>query len=241
MDRQRNGTSRLIGNDIIDLSLPPVSAKVDNSRFMNRICSSEEEKLLAATQKQQLLLWYMWSAKESAYKIAKKYHSETVFSPKQFIVNRISSCIWLNNEVDGEVSYKGMHIPVRWQHRSTYIHCVGVWPDQTGAFDEIAVGIEDLSSAEIIVEKRLSRHETESILSSTSQRVRQLAKQLLSEHGLNDVEIIRHRAGNCWGPPYIRRHKRILTECDLSLSHHGRFIAAAVWVKENGDWRSREE
>ncbi len=232
-DQQRTDLIPLVGNDIIDLNLPAVANKADVARFVNRICSPEEEELLAAAQDQRLLLWYMWSAKESAYKVAKKYCCETVFSPQQFIVNRISSAS--NTAVSGWVAYKGMDIPVCWQHRSTYIHCVGVWPDQTATFDEIVVGIEDLSSTKRVAKDQLSRQETESIHSLPSQRVRQLAKQLLADHGLNDVEIIRHRVGSRWGPPRLWRDNQVVAECNLSLSHHGQFIAAAVRIKEQKD------
>ncbi len=235
MNQRKTDINLIVGNDIIDLNLSVVANKADDLRFVKRICSPDEEDLLAVAEDQQLLLWYIWSAKESAYKIAKKYCCATVFSPQQFIVNRISSAIRSDTEASGEVTYQGMQIPVRWQHRSTNIHCVGVWPDQAAAFDEVVVGIDDLSSTKRVTGDRLSQQETESIHSVPSQRVRQLAKRLLAEHGVNNVEIIRHRVGNRWGPPRLWHDKRVLAEYDVSLSHHGQFIAAAVRIKAQSD------
>jgi phosphopantetheinyl transferase (holo-ACP synthase) len=241
MNQRRIDTHPLVGNDIIDLNLPAVINKANDLQFVQRICSPQEIELLTTTQDRGLQLWYMWTAKESAYKIAKKYCSATIFSPRQFTVSSIPSVIQPNTNASGSVSYQRMHIPVRWQQRSTYIHCVGVWPEQTAAFNEIIIGVEDLSTTPRVTEERLSEEERESVYSPVcvrartgrliSQRVRELAKRLLAEHGLNDVEIIRHRVGNRWGPPQIWRDRRMLKECDLSLSHHGQFIAAAVQIK----------
>ncbi|HUO86978.1 MAG TPA: hypothetical protein VM617_06275, partial [Thermoanaerobaculia bacterium] len=63
-----------------------------------------------------------------------------------------------------------------------------------------------------------------------SQAVRRLAKALAREAGLGPVEIVRERRGARLGPPrlYARAAAAPLAGWDLSLSHDGRFGAAAL-------------
>lgn len=225
--------SVLIGNDVVDLSLPETQEKDRLSRFAKRVCTREEQTLLAGTDRPHLMLWALWSAKETAYKIAKKHRSETIFSPIRFIVEPASLPLFSGESVAiGNVRYQGTEIQVRWHSAEEYIHCVGIWADRS--LNEVLVAVAregDRSLQEVVGEKPLSLREELSAPSPASQQARQLAKQLLAEQGFRDVEIVREQNQERFDPPRAWHHGRLLAGCDLSLSHHGRFVAAAVWVE----------
>ncbi len=224
--------SVLIGNDVVDLSLPETQDKAHILRFIKRVCTLKEQSLLDEAQAPHRMLWALWSAKETAYKIAKKRRPEIIFSPIRFVVEPVS-LFPCNGEavVMGNVRHRETEIQICWHCTGEYIHCVGIGADKP--LEEVLTAVVREGNRSLhkeIEEKPLSSREALSALSPASQRVRQLAKQLLAVRGLSGVEIVRERNRDRFGPPRVWHRGRPLAGCDLSLSHHGRFVAAAIWV-----------
>lgn len=73
----------IIGNDIIDLSYWLPLNKASNPRYIDKICTQEEQAALALAEDANLLLLRLWSMKEAAYKIAVKLGAERAFIPKR--------------------------------------------------------------------------------------------------------------------------------------------------------------
>jgi phosphopantetheinyl transferase (holo-ACP synthase) len=69
----------MIGNDIVDLKLASSSPNCRRKRFIDKVFSVEEQKIISHSSDPFLTIWLLWSMKESAYKIYARQHSE-IFS-----------------------------------------------------------------------------------------------------------------------------------------------------------------
>jgi phosphopantetheinyl transferase (holo-ACP synthase) len=79
---------RAIGNDVVDLGDPEAAAGACHARFEKRVFAPEEVALLDASagSRRLRLRWTLWAAKEAAYKVARKRDATIVFSPRRFMV-----------------------------------------------------------------------------------------------------------------------------------------------------------
>jgi len=217
-------TPLLVGNDIVDLGLPQTRHKALDARFIERVFAPEERAVLSASCTPERTLWCLWSAKEAAYKVVKKRYPATLFSHKKFVVTGTSAPT--PEPFEGCVSYEQVDVAVRWHLNEAYVHCVGVWPPGA-AVEAVDAGVRRSDDAQL-ARFTLSERERRSARLPASQSARQLAKQLLARRGLETVEIVRPRAEGRLLAPRLWQRGRRLEGSDVSLSHHGRFVAAVI-------------
>jgi hypothetical protein len=77
----------MVGNDVVDLSDPESSCDARHSRFDQRVFAPEEFEALSIEYSDVQRRWILWSAKEAAYKAARRECAGIVFSPARFTVN----------------------------------------------------------------------------------------------------------------------------------------------------------
>lgn len=196
--------SPALGNDVVDLTGPRTRGKAQDARFLARVCTpAERARIVAAPpQERDRLLWQVWSAKEAAFKVARKRLGRPAFSPARFETSFASAG-------EGEVRFRGWAVPVAWQVSADFVHCLGAWPRRPSG---ILSAVRAVERAE-----------------EPSEAVRVLARRLLAARGLSGVTIGREGRE----PPYLldlASGRRLPGE--VSLSHHGRFVAAAIWLPE---------
>jgi phosphopantetheinyl transferase (holo-ACP synthase) len=169
-----------------------------HARFDARVFTCEERAALAAAPDPERLRWSLWAAKEAAYKCLKKLAPETCFSPARFAVR-------LDTETRGTVDAGGRRLRVALFREGDALHAV--------ASDE-----GDPGAALCALAQRTGAEDP-------SQAVRALARQAAAaELGCHPEQLSIVREGR---RPRLRRIGG-LPELDLSLSHHGRFVAAAL-------------
>ncbi len=213
----------LVGNDIVDLNGPGVGEKHRDRRFLDRVCTLGERAFIADAPDSVRALWMIWSAKEAAFKIAAKLVPCTIFAHRAFRV-------WPLSLHAGRVQYDGQEVEVDWECNSDFIHCVG----RTGGAGKrpisVAVRHGDDAFEAAVAGQVLTARESESVCSIESAAVRRVAKSLAIHIGLRDAEIVRVRgAASGWAPPRVECNGRPAPGFDVSLSHDGRFVAAAVF------------
>jgi phosphopantetheine--protein transferase-like protein len=76
----------MVGNDVVDLGDPETEARVRHPRFDERVFTGVERAALRMSAEPERLRWVLWAAKEAAYKLAKKDDARTVLSPRTFEV-----------------------------------------------------------------------------------------------------------------------------------------------------------
>jgi len=213
-------TKRTIGNDVVALHLDQSKDKSKDQRFLNRVFAGEEIKQIQGSKNPDKMLWSLWAAKEAAYKIVKKLNPKTVFSHKKFEVDYESKA----------VRFEGIIIPVVWVQNEDYVHCFGCHADYDFNFDLIETQVLKIEDPffDGCDEAFFSKDERLSIKSKESLYARFLAKQMLQKQGYTKIEIIRKKTGSSYDPPMVFQSKKQIEDIDVSLSHHGEWIAVVI-------------
>ena len=196
-----------IGNDLIDLQDPACKDKFANPRFLKRICQEEECRVISQSINPHLMLWTLWACKEAAYKALSK-QEPIPFIPPHWICEQIDEKHWC-------CSYQGKQTIIRMVLDSPdYLHAIGVVEGDKKAFRFIVdrVFVMPLGTSE-------------------SSYVRQQAQILLTQQGYPDCTIVREFQDGKLLPPQIMVEGKRLLECDVSLSHDGRYGAVAIGIR----------
>ncbi len=229
----------LVGNDIVDLNKAGYPDKHKNSRFVSRVFSEHEQRAIFNSKNPDLTLWMIWAAKETAFKLVSKISGPPVFSHKKFatVLQRFKELDEISIECAAKVTYTEHFFDMRIFANRECVHAVG-----SGLQDSEKTGSVIFSNTKFLdsrerekwgSEIRLEKHFTEAELSSIrypeSGLVRFFCKQeIASKLKIEpaDLQIIRPEEQNKSLPPFLLLDdKRV--NIDVSLSHHGRWLAWA--------------
>jgi len=202
----------MIGNDVVDLGEPEVLAPERHPRWDARVFSPPELETIHASGAPERLRWILWAAKEAAYKVARKLDRRTVFSPPRFEVH-------LDATLRGHVDHPGGTLPVVVDEAPGRIHAVA--SDSAPERDEVL--------EQVVV------WDGEATLAGKALRAR-VRRELAARLGLASEEIEIERIGRI---PVVLAQGSPL-DVDLSLSHHGGFVAFACDLREGAGAWARE-
>lgn len=87
----------MIGNDIVDLKMAALESNWKRPRFLDKVFSNKEQKLILNSEKQSQMVWLLWSMKEAAYKIYVQQYGERIFNPKKIRCKLVSKSEGLVN------------------------------------------------------------------------------------------------------------------------------------------------
>ena len=201
----------LVGNDIVDLHDPESRPEALHNRFDTRVFTSDEREVLNTSASAHALRWTLWAAKESAYKVAKKLDPAVRFLPRDFVVRRLA-------EGRAVVVHETGPFDVRLRRTDEWVSAVATHMAANAAWTTAANAPEANRSVSAGIE-RLEVH-----CADPSQAVREsvcAALALRMNVPPEQVEIAADRGI----PVALWRNRRL--PVDLSLSHHGRFVAWA--------------
>ena len=192
----------MLGNDVIDLGDPETLACALHPRFDARVFTPGEREALARAAQPERLRWRLWALKEAAYKCLKKLAPRTVFSPQRFSVQLAGG------RTDG-VEHAGRRLRT------------ALWEEG----DAIVAIATDGADPERGVLRSLRALPVAALPAQASAGVRALARAAAAAHrGCAPPELAFAQAGRA---PRLERAGAPLA-LDLSLAHHGRFLAAAL-------------
>jgi phosphopantetheinyl transferase (holo-ACP synthase) len=213
-----------VGNDIVDLHDPESHPGALHDRFDHRAFTDDERAVLSVSASPHRLRWTLWAAKESAYKVAKKIDPAVGFRPRDFRVRQMGS----GPAAEGRMG----------EERAVVSHEIGsfaVWLDRT---DDWVHAIATLSSADVLSVGRwpggagVERLRPEGV--DPSRRVRELACEAVGSRLQLPPEHV-HIEADGRIPVALLGDRRL--PVDLSLSHHGRFVAWAWGERALGPTR----
>ena len=190
----------MVGNDVVDLSERAVVTGPRHPRFDARVFAPSEHRALRESAEPNPLRWAFWAAKEAAYKVAKKLDNAAVWSPLRFVV-----CF--ERGLEGAVEHAGRRIPVQVERDAERVHAL--------AGDRI----------EVLARLRSCVASYDGPAAGVSTAVRALACEQLAP--LLGVAVDQLEIGRRGRIPVLRLAGRD-APFDLSLSHHGRFVAFAA-------------
>jgi phosphopantetheinyl transferase (holo-ACP synthase) len=194
----------MLGNDVVDLGDAETRDGPSHPRFDARVFAPSELARLATSADPNRVRWMLWAAKEATYKLGVKRAPELVFAPARFIVA-------LDSETQGCVRYPGGLAHVRLCRLGDSIHALAT----EAASDRIVAQIAPRTS-----------------LRDTSYQVRALARERVAARlGVAPSAL---RIASRGRVPTLEFHRGTApgtrtepVELDLSLSHHGRYLAFA--------------
>ena len=195
----------MVGNDVVDLRDPESAAETLHPRFDTRVFSVRERELMAGSRDAARLRWKFWAAKEAAYKLARKVSPATIFSPVKFEVSP-------GNAKTARVRHESAQYSVAFIENEGALHAIAT---RTGA-----------DKAEVITGwRQLTEREIEGGGSEAPSRAvrKLLCERLAVRLGVNEAELEERRRGRV---PFLWLGGRPAA-IDLSLSHHGGWLAFA--------------
>lgn len=93
----------MIGNDIVDLGIAAVESNWQRRGFLDKIFTVAEQFLIHTAKDAGMMVWLMWTMKESAYKAATDESKLKSFAPRALSCNNL---IWHDHHALGHVIYQ---------------------------------------------------------------------------------------------------------------------------------------
>jgi hypothetical protein len=187
----------MVGDDVVDLGDPEALPGARHPRFDARVFAPPERAALAGSSRPDLLRWCLWAAKEAAYKLARKRDPGARFAPSRYVVS-------LGPGLRGRVAWPGGEARAVVRREGRAVHATAC--DAPGARARILRGVACPDPP-----------------FDPSRGARELALRRVAERlGLAPERLRIERRGRI--PCLLLPDGDAL---DLSLSHHGRFVAFA--------------
>lgn len=79
----------MIGNDIIDLTESRKESNWQRKGWIAKLFSPAEQQLITRSDNREILVWLMWSMKESVYKISNRQTAVSCYAPRQLVCQQI--------------------------------------------------------------------------------------------------------------------------------------------------------
>ena len=220
---------RLVGNDVVDTGHPRCRGKHGDARFLRRVFDRAESAAIAADPCPSRALWLRWAAKEAAYKVVSKaVPAPPPFTHAEFIVEATA-------QETGTVSFGGESVPFRrvGQHGDPpeLLHVLALdpalsWP----AADAGLLAWDWAETGSTPPDGRFTARERAAIHSPASALVRlaaraHLARLLNVDEGRLEIVCAPGAPGRA--PPLALLDGQA-APADVSLSHHGRWVAWSI-------------
>ena len=188
----------MLGDDVVDLGDPDAAPGAVHPRFDARVFAAPEREWLAASGRPSRARWWLWAAKEAAYKRARRLDPALPFHPRSFVVELDATAR------RGRVCGPGGEAQVRLARAGDALHAVAF-----GAGDDearIAWGVAALAQGAdpSLAARALATARVAARLGARAQALRVERRDRIPALRLPDGRALA-----------------------LSLSHHGRFVAFA--------------
>jgi phosphopantetheinyl transferase (holo-ACP synthase) len=111
----------MIGNDIVDLVQAAIDSNWKRKGYLDKIFNTEEQFMITSGIHPSMILWLLWSMKESAYKIYSREAKLREFAPLKL---QCSNLIIHNDTATGNVSYENELYYTESFFDDNYIHTI---------------------------------------------------------------------------------------------------------------------
>lgn len=199
----------LVGNDVVDLRVAENASVRERPRFLARVCDDAEQARVRAAALPVAALWALFAAKEAAYKVVTKLRPGAILAHRRF---RVAAD---HDSIDADGTRLALWLDV--DLSAGRVHALA----STRALRPLAV-IEALCDDP-------ARADAAAHGSGARRAVTHLVATRL-EIAVGELAIERLPCAGAWdgvGPPRLVRDGHPL-DVDVSLSHDGRFVAAAA-------------
>ncbi|SMC93866.1 4'-phosphopantetheinyl transferase family protein [Pedobacter africanus] len=111
----------MIGNDIVDLDRARKESNWQRKGYLEKIFTTDEALLISTAADPELMVWLLWTMKESAYKVHSRETKIRTFTPAS-----IACCnlVLLSETATGKVSYDDRTYFTASSIHENYIHTI---------------------------------------------------------------------------------------------------------------------
>lgn len=109
----------MIGNDIVDLNASLIHSRWKEQRFLDKLFNTHEQEFILKDEFRFQNSWYLWSMKESVYKIVAREKKFKKFNPKAFHCEIVSSR-------DNSVRFEDQHFKTHTIIQNDFIYSTAV-------------------------------------------------------------------------------------------------------------------
>ena len=194
-----------VGNDIVDLGDSETQLDQLHPRFLQRVFTKLEGHRILSSTDSRVSLWGHWAAKESVYKAARKRNPSLPFAHSSFVVEDWEDAA--TQSCTGRIAHEGWEYLVDVARTNDWLHAVALPLDSKREEPKLVHGVEVCP---------------EELDPSTAVRLFACGR-LAEELGCDPNQLTITRT---WPPLLLREGKS--TGVDISLSHHGRWLAFAA-------------
>jgi phosphopantetheinyl transferase (holo-ACP synthase) len=103
----------MIGTDIIDIIETKKNSNWGRPRFLEKLFTFNEQKLIHDSENKFIMVWRLWSMKEAAYKLYTQLNPARFYNPKQFVCDINGDAL--------KVRYKAFECHINTKITETYI------------------------------------------------------------------------------------------------------------------------
>lgn len=208
-----------VGNDVVDLKEPENSGKCGDERFLARVLTAEERRLVVISGEPDAILWSFWAAKEAAYKAVSSSDQAVCSIPRRYHVlldggesdTTKAHVTGLNGELSGRVMTPVGEVALRITMTRDYVHALVA--GSAAGFAGIVHRVDRMEGGETDDPSEFVR----------GQLLREIARKL--DCTVEDLAV-RNRPSGSGSPNVYFQHQPLAAE--ISLSHDGRFAAFAL-------------
>jgi phosphopantetheinyl transferase (holo-ACP synthase) len=222
-----------VGVDVVDLRDRRCVGKTRDTRFLSRVLNDVEQQALASAPDPDAALWRLWSAKEAAFKVVSKIRG----APPAFVhaAFRVDLPGPLTTSGLGSVAWEEISVFIKWHEMSGRVAALA-W---NGAAEDVPLEWAWGAAADLDPEPtapmetlllKLSERERPPVHSRSSALVRLAARAALARAlGVDEVriEVVCGEGPKGRVPPEALIDGRA-APADVSLSHHGEWLAWAI-------------
>jgi phosphopantetheinyl transferase (holo-ACP synthase) len=224
-----------VGVDVVDLDDARCVGKHRDERFLARILADHERRLLSGGADGDETLWRIWAAKEAAFKVVSKMRG----SPPPFVYAAFQVSESEAAAGFGRVSWEDAIVHVHWHVLPGRVAALA-WNDlavdgavEWGWGQDSALDPDPGGAMEALL-ARLTERERGRVHSRASALVRLAAKAALADAlGVERerVEVVSREGPKGRIPPEVLLDGEP-ARADVSLSHHGRWLAWGLRIPE---------
>jgi len=131
----------MIGNDIVDLEQAAKDSNWMRKGYLDKLFTEGEQFLIKTAEDANLMVWLLWSMKESAYKINSRQTKLRSFAPVKLVCNDL---ILHNQTAKGLVEYDDELYYTSSEFNQDYIHTIA--SDKKEELEQIRISITGLQT-----------------------------------------------------------------------------------------------
>lgn len=111
----------MIGNDIVDLDQAEKESNWQRKGYLDKIFTAEERFLISTAEKPGIMVWLLWTMKESAYKVRSRETKIRSFTPACIACSNLTL---LQETATGNVRYEDQTYFTTSSIQENYIHTI---------------------------------------------------------------------------------------------------------------------